>query len=259
MAQHTSIWQRSSNPTFMTQFATNELWSIFDARRVKAPELKGLDASANGFVGYFKNRRPVLSQLKAQAARIEVLEPEIRSSGRFEFQEKVAEMRVAWPALTGWSARHSIALWRSSAKPRSAQSACGRFPCSSWARWPCARARSPKWPPAKAKRSPPPWPRSLWGWAGSPVHVITVNDYLVQRDAEEMSPVYEMLRPEGRARRPRNHAAGTHRSLPPRRRLLHQQGARRRLPARPDPARQPPHQHADGPRPDDERRRTGAS
>ena len=31
---------------------------------------------------------------------------------------------------------------------------------------------------------------SLWAWAGKPVHVITVNDYLVQRDAEQMGPVY---------------------------------------------------------------------
>ena len=34
---------------------------------------------------------------------------------------------------------------------------------------------------------------SFWAWAGRPVHVITVNDYLVERDAEEMGPVYEML------------------------------------------------------------------
>ena len=27
----------------MSDLATNELWSIFDARRVKAPELRGLD------------------------------------------------------------------------------------------------------------------------------------------------------------------------------------------------------------------------
>ena len=34
---------------------------------------------------------------------------------------------------------------------------------------------------------------SIWGWSGRPVHVITVNDYLVARDAEEMSPVYDIL------------------------------------------------------------------
>ncbi len=34
---------------------------------------------------------------------------------------------------------------------------------------------------------------SLLAWRGRPVHVITVNDYLVERDAHEMGPVYRML------------------------------------------------------------------
>ena len=28
---------------------------------------------------------------------------------------------------------------------------------------------------------------------GRPVHIVTVNDYLVQRDAEEMGPIYRMM------------------------------------------------------------------
>src|SRR5947209_11209912 len=79
----------------MTELANNELWSIFDARRVKAPELRGLDATVNGVVGYLKNRRPVLSRLKAQAARIEKLEPEIHQLGSTRFQEEVAAVRDA--------------------------------------------------------------------------------------------------------------------------------------------------------------------
>src|SRR3712207_2645589 len=73
--------------------AANELWSIFDARRVKAPELKGLDAAVNGLVGVVKNRRPVLSRLKAQAERIERLEPEIQKLGSTRFQEEVGVCR----------------------------------------------------------------------------------------------------------------------------------------------------------------------
>src|SRR5689334_4110479 len=71
----------------------DELWTIFDARRVKAPELRGLDSMANGFVGYFKNRTPVLSSLKAQAARIEALEPEIDALSSSRFREEVAKLR----------------------------------------------------------------------------------------------------------------------------------------------------------------------
>src|SRR4051794_6074497 len=77
----------------MTQLADNELWSVFDARRVKAPELKGLDASANAVIGFFKNRRALLPKLKAQADRIERLEPEIHALGSTRFQEEVAESR----------------------------------------------------------------------------------------------------------------------------------------------------------------------
>lgn len=36
-------------------------------------------------------------------------------------------------------------------------------------------------------------PAAAAGLAGIPVHVITVNDYLTERDVEEMRPVYEML------------------------------------------------------------------
>src|SRR4051794_12645444 len=76
-----------------TALATQELWSIFDARRVKAPELRGLDAGVNSVFGWVKNRMPFLSELKKQAARIELLEPEIRELGSTRFKEAVAEVR----------------------------------------------------------------------------------------------------------------------------------------------------------------------
>src|SRR6185295_8375639 len=77
----------------MSDLATSELWSVFDARRVKQPELRGLDLFVNGFVGYAKNRRPVLPRLKEQAERIEKLEPEIHPMGATRFREEVQRMR----------------------------------------------------------------------------------------------------------------------------------------------------------------------
>src|SRR4051812_34527035 len=78
----------------MTQInVKNELWSIFDARRVKAPELRGLDAAANGVIGWCKNRRPMLARLRAQAERIERLEPEVHDLGATRFREEVAAVR----------------------------------------------------------------------------------------------------------------------------------------------------------------------
>ena len=77
--------------------ATDELFSIFDARRVKAPELKGLDAIANVARGWVKNRQPMLSRLRTQAERIEKLEPEVRDLGAERFREAVSEMRALAP------------------------------------------------------------------------------------------------------------------------------------------------------------------
>ena len=36
---------------------SDDLWSIFDARRVKAPELKGTDQFFSGITGWVKNKR----------------------------------------------------------------------------------------------------------------------------------------------------------------------------------------------------------
>src|SRR3954471_14129570 len=77
----------------MSDLATNELWSIFDARRVKAPELRGIDTFVNGIVGFAKNRRPMLSRLRAAAARIEAMEPEIHALGATHFREEVGKVR----------------------------------------------------------------------------------------------------------------------------------------------------------------------
>src|SRR5580700_12094351 len=72
---------------------TEDLWSIFDARRVKAPDLKGLDQFFSGFVGWAKNKRRILGALMEQAARIETLEPEIHDLGAQHFAEAVGESR----------------------------------------------------------------------------------------------------------------------------------------------------------------------
>src|SRR5471030_2598637 len=73
--------------------AHSELWAVFDARRVKAPELKGIDATVNAVTGHIKNRRPILARLQLQAQRIELLEKQVINLGSTQFQEAVKEHR----------------------------------------------------------------------------------------------------------------------------------------------------------------------
>ena len=38
----------------------------------------------------------------------------------------------------------------------------------------------------------------MWALEGRPVHIITVNDYLVERDATEMGPIDQSMGIDGR-------------------------------------------------------------
>src|SRR5918912_4629300 len=101
----------------MTQIASNELWSVFDARRVKAPELRGLDAMANGVAGWFKNHAPALARFRAQAQRVEALEKQVHELGATHFQEAVAEARdlARLNRLTGPALDKAMAVAREGA------------------------------------------------------------------------------------------------------------------------------------------------
>ncbi|MDB5298319.1 MAG: preprotein translocase subunit SecA [Phycisphaerales bacterium] len=170
----------------------NEFWSVFDARRVKAPELKGLDAMVNGFVGIAKNRRPVLKALQAQVERIERLEPEIAGLSSTRFDEEVGQCRdlARRNRLKGDALDRAMAVIREGAKR-----ALGLRPYKVQLMGALAMCQGAvaEMATGEGKTLTASLAATLWGWGGRAVHVITVNDYLVARDAEEMGPVYRQL------------------------------------------------------------------
>lgn len=176
----------------MSDLATNELFSIFDARRVKAPELTGLDAAVNGVVGWFKNRRPVLPRLKAAAARVLALEPDVKQMGATRFREEVQMLRerARLGKLEGelWDRAFAVAreaAWRAIGKRPFDVQIMGALAM-------CEGAIA-EMATGEGKTLTASLAASVWAWFGKPVHVITVNDYLVARDAELMGPVYKMM------------------------------------------------------------------
>ncbi len=172
--------------------ATTELFDIFDARRVKAPELRGLDQLVNGAVGWFRNRIPVLPRLRKQVERIEALEPEIRDLGSTRFQEEVDKVRelALLGRLEDAALERAVALareaaWRSMGKRP--------YPCQLMGAMAMFEGNIAEMATGEGKTLTAALAASIMAWAGRPVHVITVNDYLVARDAEEMAPIYQML------------------------------------------------------------------
>jgi preprotein translocase subunit SecA len=172
--------------------ALPDLWSVFDARRVKAPNLKGIDLSVHGVVGWFKNKRRVLASLMAQAQRIELLEKEIHVLSAHNFHEEVSKYRdiARLGRLEGESLDRAMGLAREAAvrslglRPFLVQIAGALGMC---------RGLIIEMATGEGKTLTAALAASLWGWMGRPVHIITVNDYLVSRDAEEMRPVYELM------------------------------------------------------------------
>jgi preprotein translocase subunit SecA len=172
--------------------ANSELWSVFDARRVKAPELKGLDAAMNGVAGFFRNRRSILGELMAQARRIEKLEPKVKDLGSTLFAEAVAEHRdlARLNKLKDEALDMGLAIVREGARRSTGMRP---FPVQLAGALAMARGYIAEMATGEGKTLTASLAASLLAWHGRPVHIITVNDYLVARDAEEMSPVYKSV------------------------------------------------------------------
>ncbi len=182
----------------MSQLAADELWSIFDARRVKQPELTGFDMAVAGLVGVYKNRLPYLSYLRKQAERIELMEKEVHTLGSNRFKEEVDKIKEIahlgrfnpgkyqdTPSLERGMALVREAAWRSVGKRPFKVQVMGAMAM--------AEGYIVEMATGEGKTLTASLTASLWALAGKPVNVITVNDYLVQRDAELMGPVYDMM------------------------------------------------------------------
>ena len=209
--------------------ANNEFWSIFDARRVKAPELKGVDAFVNSGVGYVKNRRRYLATLKQQVERIEKLEPMVKDLGSTLFQERVAEARdlARVNQLTDGALDLGMALIREGARRSTGMRP---FAVQLMGALAMTNGYIAEMATGEGKTLTASLAATLWGWAGRPVHIITVNDYLVTRDAEEMSPVYEIMGLRAGHIVHETTPPRARRSLPPAGGLHHQQRTGGRLP-----------------------------
>src|SRR5207249_2751976 len=140
----------------------------------------------------FKNRVPVLSALRQQAERIEALEPEIHALSSSRFREEIVKLRdeVRVGALEGPLLERAVAITR-----EAVVRAIGKRPfhCQLMGALAMIRGAVAEMATGEGKTLTAAMAASIWAWMGRPVHVITVNDYLVQRDAETMGPVYELL------------------------------------------------------------------
>ena len=79
----------------------------------------------------------------------------------------------------------SEAAWRTIGKRH--------YPCQFMAGWSLLQGRLVEMATGEGKTFAAVLPAVVAAWSGRPVHVITVNDYLAKRDAEELRPLYGYL------------------------------------------------------------------
>ncbi len=174
--------------------AAGELFHIFDARRVKAPEVKGLDVGANAAVGWVKHKVPVLRQLKAFSKQVDAQEDAVHKLGSNAFRDEVARIRDI--ARRGKLEQDQASLVRAFALGREASVRTLEkrpYPVQIIGARAITRGFVAEMATGEGKTLTAAIAAAIWSWSGRPVHVVTVNDYLVARDAELNRPLYEMM------------------------------------------------------------------
>src|SRR5688500_768666 len=175
----------------MSQTTVNqEFWSVFNARRVKAPDLRGPDAAVSSIVGWFENHKRMLARLKRQAARVERLEKEIHNLSAARFKEAAEECRdlARVKKLTGPALDRAMAVVREG---------CFRaiekrpFPVQIMGALAMINGYVSEMASGEGKTMTASLGASILGWGGKPVRIITVQDYLGARGREEMGRDYK--------------------------------------------------------------------
>ena len=174
--------------------AAGELFHIFDARRVKAPEVKGLDTAANSAVGWVQHKRPVLKRLWKFAAEVDTHESEVHKLGVNGFRDAVADLRALARRGKLEADTHALARAFALAREASVRTLEKRpYPVQIVGARAMTLGHVAEMATGEGKTLTAALAAAIWAWHGRPVHVVTVNDYLVARDAELNRPLYEML------------------------------------------------------------------
>ncbi len=171
---------------------TREHWrSHLQHRRLK--ELpRGADAAYDAVVGWFACRMPRTGRLLRRADRVCALEPEIAALGSKELIDEADRLRERFRRRreTPAHVERAMALVRETARRR-----LGLFPyrVQVAAGLGLFTGHLVEMATGEGKTLAATLPAVLLAWRGRGVHIITANDYLARRDAEEMGPLYQMF------------------------------------------------------------------
>jgi preprotein translocase subunit SecA len=153
--------------------------------------LKGLDARVNGLVGLYERRTSVRDQLRRRAEQIESQAAAWVELDDHHLHERLMEFRERF--RRGGKDLEELALPALAAIREAADRKLGLRPFGVQLMGALALHRGclAEMATGEGKTLTAGLAAVLAAWAHRPCHVVTVNDYLVERDAEWMRPLYE--------------------------------------------------------------------
>ena len=158
--------------------------------RVPPRPLTGLDALVNSGIGKFRRRKKILETLKRDAFAVVRQEAEWVQLSDANLQKKLLEFREHF--RRGGKSAEKILLPALAAIREAADRKLGLrpFPVQLMGVLALHRGHLAEMATGEGKTLTAGLAAVLAGWTKHPCHIVTVNDYLVQRDAERLEPLY---------------------------------------------------------------------
>ena len=158
--------------------------------RVPPRPLAGLDALVNSGIGKFRRRKKILETLKQDADKIVLQEREWVELSDAQLQKKLLEFREHF--RRGGKIAEKFLLPALAAIREAADRKLGLrpFPVQLVGVLALHRGHLAEMATGEGKTLTAGLAAVLAGWTKHPCHIVTVNDYLVQRDAERLEPLY---------------------------------------------------------------------
>lgn len=159
-------------------------------RRPLRPLPRGLDAWADAWIGRHRRRRKIGMEFRVAAESVDRFHLRFRTLEDAQLRERISELReaVRRGGHPGRSAlTEALAAIRESARRR-----LGLHPVLEQLQGALALNAGCliEMATGEGKTLTAALTAILWAWSGRPCHVVTVNDYLVERDARDLAPLY---------------------------------------------------------------------
>jgi preprotein translocase subunit SecA len=162
-------------------------------RPIKPPPrlLKGADAAVHGFIGLYRRRSGILHELRAEADQIDALAPSFQALSKHHLQHKLRDFHELFRRKKSPAA--SLLIQSLAALREAAHREIGLrpFPVQLMGALALHRGFLAEMATGEGKTLTAGLAAVLAGWTGRPCHVITVNDYLVARDALWLKNLYQ--------------------------------------------------------------------